>query len=399
MGKFGKNYGAHIISEFQASYLDYDKLKIYIHRAAECKDGSDSSMALAHQGIPTTGGGGWYGKLGMFHPHGEHFESLAALFRQEFLRIEDVYISRLHQLETEFADVRRSAQRYLQTKSTQSHKAAKAAEVALKRILTAFHKELTDFESYRLLNFTACIKILKKHDKLLCPQYEPLFEKWSDELHGLKFGSSACCDLMIDQVERLYADVICEGDLMEAHGKLRMSKGDYKSSDVFSCAFKAGVLLTLMVWMMNITIINPELAIDFYSQADASVYIYTFTGAFVVYRWVWGILAYLWELGKVKYVTLFDLDDSKHVPNYVDIISNAISWSILYMANIIFYYSLKTAYLDGQKLFIPAWMLPLSLTVSAVSFLLFASLQRESHGLLSRGILYDVSKMLVCIKL
>lgn len=396
---FGKNYGAHISNQFKEAYLDYDKLKEQIHAeeilVREAAESSKAASSKSH-GAPRRE---WYKRL-RFRSNeqvdDEEPASLADHIRQEIMRIEEMYETRLNMFETEFTDCRRSAHRYLDKKKTQTRAAAKASEAALKRTLTTFHKDLLVLENYRVLNHTLCIKIVKKHDKELCPPHEPLYDGgWADELATLKIGTPDAGKNLLDRVERLYADFICKGELLEAQGKLRMAKGEYRATDVVVTAFKAGVLLTLMAWMVNITLMVPDMAIDFYSLRDSSVYIYAFTGAFVIYRWVWGIMAYFWELGRIKYVSLFDLDDSKHVPNFVDILSNACSWSILYMVNIIIYYSLKMAYNNDQMVLIPAWIMPTSLTAAAVVFLLHASLQKGSHGLVSRNMIWDVSFILI----
>lgn len=407
MVNFGKNYGAHISNQFREEYLDYDKLKEMIH----------SEETLIHEAAGDPGGGGWgtakqgvsghsvrgdwYKRLS-FRPSeisGLGNTSVAEEIKREILRIEALYETRLNMFETEFTDCRRSAQRYLDKKKSQTRAAAKSAEAALKRTLTTFHKDLLALENFRVLNHTLCIKILKKHDKEICPPHDYLYESnWAERLTTMKIGSMTSGQDLLDRLEKLYADCICKGELLEAQGKLRMAKGEYRSTDVVVTAFKAGVLVTLMMWMMNITLMQPDMAIDFYSLRDSSVYIYAFTGAFVIYRWVWGIMAYFWELGRVKYVSLFDLDDSKHVPNFVDILSNACSWSILYMVNIIVYYSLKTTHRNNKKVLISAWIMPLSLTLAAVLFLLHASLQKGSHGLLSRHMMLDVSNTALYIK-
>ena len=394
---FGKNYGAHISNQFKEAYLDYDKLKEQIH-AEEIlvREAAESANnKVVNRKSRGSGNGEWYRRIrfrSAGHEDDDEPSSIAEAIRQEIMRIEEMYETRLNMFETEFTDCRRSAHRYLEKKKTQTRAAAKASEAALKRTLTTFHKDLLALENYRVLNHTLCIKIVKKHDKELCPPHDPLYDGvWAEELATLKIGTPDAGKSLLDRVEHLYADFICKGELLEAQGKLRMAKGEYRATDVVVTAFKAGVLLTLMAWMANITLMVPDMAIDFYSLRDSSVYIYAFTGAFVIYRWVWGIMAYFWEMGRIKYVSLFDLDDSKHVPNFVDILSNACSWSILYMVNIIVYYSLKMTYNNDQRVLIPAWLMPTSLTMAAIVFLLHASLQKGSHGLVSRNMIWDVS--------
>lgn len=397
-----KNYGAHIYNQYKDAYLDYDKLKELIH-AEETLIQEAAEVAVlgsSEQGHSQGADGGWYHRLSFSRSRRAHLSettSIAGEIKAEIMRIEALYDSRLNSLETEFTDIRRGAQRYLDKKKTQTRASAKAAEAALKRTLTRFHKDLLSLENLRVLNHTACIKIIKKHDKEICPPHEPMYDEfWSQELLRLKIGTPQAGKYLMDRVERLYADTVCKGELLEAQGKLRMAKGEYRETDLVLASFKAGILITLMLWMINITLMTPVLAVDFYRLRDSSVYIYAFTGAFVIYRWVWGICAFFWEMGRVKYVTLFDLDDSKHVPNYVEILSNACSWSILYMVNIIIYYSVKMTYLNHQREVIPAWLMPASLTAASVLFLMHASLQKGSHGLISRFMLGDVSSYAVC---
>ena len=383
----GKNYGAYISSEYKDANLDYDKLKELIHAEEKLV------KAAAAEARPADNVGSERNTQMSERTERKDNPSVSDSIRAGIMRIEAMYESRLNALETEFTDLRRAAWSYIEKKKVQSSAAAKASEGDLKRSCTSFYNDLMNLESYRLLNHTACIKIIKKHDKELCPPYDPLYEGgWSDELPGLLIGTQGAGNSLVERVEKLYADTICGGEMLEAQGKLRMAKGNYRSTDLVMMAFKAGILLTLILWMINVTLIAPELATDFYTLKDSSVYVYAFTGAFVIYRWVWGICAFFWEEGRIRYISLFDLDDSKHAPNFVFILSNACSWSILYMVNIIVYYSLKMAYISNQRgILIPAWLLPTSLTMIAIFFLLNASLQKGSHGLISRKMLLDVS--------
>lgn len=311
--------------------------------------------------------------------------------RQEIMRVEEMYTARLKFFESEFTRCRRSAHMYSDKKKTQSRAAMKDSEAVLKRLLTTIYRELLAFEDFRVSNHALCMKIVKKRDQLLCPPLQPLYEgQWENELQTLKIGSPAAGQSLLSRVERLYADFISKGELTEAQCKLRVGKGEFGAHDVLITSFKVGVLLTLLLWMLYITLMAPEMAKDFYELNDPSAYVYMSAGGFVIYRWVWGIMAYCWEMGRIDYVSFFDLDDGKHVPNFVTMLSEACTWSILFMVNIIMYYVMKVTYNGDNNTRIHAWWMPASVAVTAVWILIQTAVQKGSHGLISRNMIWDV---------
>lgn len=111
----------------------------------------------------------------------------------------------------------------------------KAEQGSLKRSLDALFKDLERLESFRLLNHTAFIKILKKFDKVhdFRQDVDAVLSGEAISLHDTiistldkkyEVASFESLNKLTLRAESLYAAAFCKGDVVEAHGKIRLSK-------------------------------------------------------------------------------------------------------------------------------------------------------------------------------
>lgn len=319
MVRFKVNYGAHIARNLH--YLDYDRMKVILHEQE--REETKSLLTPAE------------------HDHASKFSEV---FFEEVARVDNCYTQHMIDLDYMLVDMQRLANEYSENKSKEKWR-KKAQEAALKRSATTLHNKLAKLETYRLLNRTAAIKILKKHDKLAKETNEASFlVSHMAMVDKTSFGDGTKLSTMRAQLEGLYADVFCHGILEEAQGKLRLAKTLTNPVILLGVAFKVGIVITLLAWLANNFIVAPRLSLLYLTVEDPSVYVYAAVGALLTYRWLWGFCVYMWDSVDIDYILILDLDANKHMPSSDQIFSDTGNLTILYLINVLLFHSLRYYY-------------------------------------------------------
>jgi hypothetical protein len=305
-------------------------------------------------------------------------------------------------LEYVLVDAQRLAKEYIED---QDKAKKKAREAALKRSTTVLYHKLVKLDTYCLLNRTAAIKILKKHDKLAKDTgLEPCLESYMAIVDKTSFGNGGKLAAMKAQVETMYADVFCGGVHEEALGKLRLAKTQIDPRILLGVMFKVGIVAMLLIWLLNKLIVAPQLSLLYLTTSDPSVFVYAAVGALVTYRWFWGCSVYMWDSADIDYILILDLDANKHMPSSAQIFSDAANWSILYLTNVLIFHSLRFNYRhhDDQPatwdtttgiiayFSARAYVMPMLLVLGTILRMIVALSQPTSYGVFSSKILKKV---------
>eukprot|EP00603_Paraphysomonas_imperforata_P006873 CAMPEP_0114424970 /NCGR_PEP_ID=MMETSP0103-20121206/6980_1 /TAXON_ID=37642 ORGANISM="Paraphysomonas imperforata, Strain PA2" /NCGR_SAMPLE_ID=MMETSP0103 /ASSEMBLY_ACC=CAM_ASM_000201 /LENGTH=633 /DNA_ID=CAMNT_0001593763 /DNA_START=63 /DNA_END=1961 /DNA_ORIENTATION=+ len=360
---FGTNYEAHINDEYGVtSYFNYEILKILTHNQEE-----DEST-----------------------PYSEHKKAFAELFEKELSRVDDEFADYLNKNDYLMVDCRHLANGLKVYKGNKAGR--KAQEASLKRNLTVLYRKLSDLETYRLLNRTLIIKILKKYDKVHKKHGDPVFESLMSTLEFYRLGNGRKLEDFHVDVEMLYAEFFCDGLREEAQGKLTLSKGEHRPKKMFFLAGKIGIFLTLVAWFFFDMSVSPSLTTTYFLAKDPAVYVYAFVAALIVYRWIWGFNVYMWESAGIDYILLLDLDAKKSniKPSYDQIFSEASNYSILFFVNIIVFHAIKLSneHLDESEYTFAArnaYVLPTMLLMGVVGTAL-NNCRHISYGVFSLNV-------------
>jgi hypothetical protein len=379
MVKFKVNYGAHISRALV--YIDYDRLKLLLH-----------DDERGHRMQPFT-----------LHNQRADF---ATAFEEELKIVDNCYTEHMVDLEYNITDTTRLATEYSTGDGLQLKLKRKAQEAALKRSLTQIYDKLSKIETYCLLNRTAAIKILKKHDKLArLNGGEEVYDQYIMKVNRTRFGGNNKLNDATQHIEELYCRLFCDGVIEEARGKLRLAKIHTDPRIRLTAMFKVGIVLTLLAWLIIYMLMSPYLALLYITTEDPSVYIYSVAGGLVVYRWMWGFSVYMWDSVDIDYTLILDLDSSKHMPSSDEIFSDAGNLSILFMINVlIFMYLRMDYYYHGEAApsrdsgsgavhwpSAHAYIMPMLLAIGTVIRVGYSVCQPTSYGVFSSKIFWNVS--------
>lgn len=328
--------------------MDYDRMKYILHdheaivkeAAAEAAEAQASPKqtvkSITHSMTKSTA------KL---LDHHEHNVDFSRVFYEEVTRVDDCFVVHMNELDYVFVDIQRLAKEFEEKSKSMPKPQKKAQEAALKRNLTILHNKLARLETYRMLNRTAAIKILKKHDKLAKSLGEPkVLDSHMERVDKTSFGDGGKIRVMQAQLERLYADLFCSGIMEEAQGKLRLAKTLTNPKVVLAVTFKVGVICTLLAWLVNNLVSTPKIAILYMQMDDPAVYVYAAVAALIIYRWFWGFSVYMWDSVDIDYILILDLDANKHMPRSEQIFSDAATLTILYLVNVLIFHSMRWHY-------------------------------------------------------
>ena len=201
-----------------------------------------------------------------------------------------------------------------------------AAE-SLRRAFGESSKKASYLLNFCVLNYTAVVKILKKHDKVT---EQSLMKTSVGVVSASKtFMAHEEIDVLIQKHERLYADFFHNGNMDLAKGDLLLKRNNQEQliarTGARGCLY--GVVSVLLIWitwdivvdislrggtMIDKKFLPPnsnmtgEEAIGHWRQNEFPVYrgiMYI-----VFWLWCWGASLYVWEAGRVNYLYMLELD-------------------------------------------------------------------------------------------
>eukprot|EP01032_Pedospumella_encystans_P016400 gene16400-18716_t len=234
MSKFGFQYGVHAAG--QRAYLDYDRMKEYLHVHEEEETNAlrTEPSAMAHN------------------------STFSSVFFNEMTQVDEAFMKRLDAILHYFDNFQVLAVAYV-ADDTHEKRHKKVREANLKRSATKIYNKIVKLEDFRLLNRTAAIKILKKYNKI-----------------AVRHDLTSCYDV-------------------KANLKLALSKNDVNLEVLQWVMLKVGIIATLILIIVHNCSILPQLSMLFLLGSDPSIYVYAAVGALITYRWFWGFSVYMWD--------------------------------------------------------------------------------------------------------
>ena len=378
MSKFGSQYGAHAGSRH--SYLNYDRLKKYLHIH---EDEEESVISIDFPAIL-------------------YRSAFLKVYFQEVDRTDKAYEKTLSSICGLFDNFKLLADAYTADDS-RDRRLKKVAESTLKRSANHIYNKIVKLEDFRKLNRTAAIKILKKYDKMaLRRAATSCFDVCMDKINATKMGHGKELAEVKDHLTLLYAELFCDGELEEANLKLALSKNDVSTEVLQSVALKLGIIATLVVFIIRNQFLDPDISMLFLLGGDPSAFVYAAVGALITYRWFWGFAVYMWDKAGVDYILVLSLDPNKHMPTYADIYSDAGTLSVLFLLNFQIFHLLRYYHtrqsgegLADVLIYISeyAYVLPVALVAGTLMRVVCSYVQPTSYGVFSTYIASRVSAL------
>ncbi|GMH85966.1 hypothetical protein TrST_g9959 [Triparma strigata] len=210
----------------------------------------------------------------------------------------------------------------------------------LKLQLKSLYSSYNTLESFRSLNQTAALKILKKQTK----NYPHLYPNSADSKDAVMstLDSIWTSDDGKDKVVESYKNIFCKGDPREALMELRVPKRQPSPSFLLQLGFRLGVLLMTSTWLLW------DLVVDSTSGKSGSIhvleepvtYVYSFCSSVILVYIGWGILKISWEGVGVNSDFIMEMDARK-CNGGREILSAGAFWGSVFNGNFLMYYKLR----------------------------------------------------------
>ena len=303
-------------------------------------------------------------------------------FLSEIERIDNFVCSRMDELEEQLQLSLEKAQlhgkmSYLEDKSTLKRSVRKRKKNSELQVLGAYislYQKIKEVENFSFLNTLLCIKLCKKHDRVCKRCVQPVYpEIMNTAVYATCFGQCRTPGGRINQfkedVQHACAEYCCNGDVMEAKGKLVMYKGGVDRVDLWSMGYTAGLSVMLLLWFIWEAVVEPGQGQTMWN--DPAIYLYSFIGNLLVYNWLWAVDVYAWEKANINYFLILDIT-ADHSPPSHEYFKRACPPTMIFLANLILYYKARrrTLYIN-----ISPSIFPVSLALLVVAYYLYKAIQ------------------------
>eukprot|EP00301_Raphidiophrys_heterophryoidea_P006412 c12587_g2_i1.p1 GENE.c12587_g2_i1~~c12587_g2_i1.p1 ORF type:complete len:417 (-),score=73.33 c12587_g2_i1:699-1949(-) len=227
--------------------------------------------------------------------------------------------------------------------------------------------------SYAIVNYTAFVKILKKHDKVatnyattqgVSPHNFVIGPQKLTGIDKLDFCNWNTIDEKLALIETLFAKMFCHDNKQVARGELLMIQNKASKRGHFWLGYKCGAVIMLGLWVLWDCIVDAHLRSSSQSWNEPCYKIYSGLGCVVLLLWLWGCNVYIWNSFRVNYLFILELSDK--TPRSTQIFSSATTLTFVFLTNFLLFYKAQRT----QAHDLPAWMggwharlLPLSLFV------------------------------------
>lgn len=245
-------------------------------------------------------------------------------------------------------------------------------EASLHDSFVELYRLLTLLQNFAILNYTGCLKILKKHDKVFPDAYAMKKMYVDDALASLEFPTNKKCAVTMHILEKFFADTWCERNIQVARTSLLVKQEEPINWGPIYVGIRMGSCLVLAIWVAWDSVISPALKGERLKHTTSLVLtlgfpVYRGMGCLVLLMWLWGSSLYVWRSARINYRYIFELDP-RSTKDYNEIFSEATNVTILYLVNVLFYYKVVNG---GFPEIIPRGYFPLSIFLYGIYRLIF----------------------------
>lgn len=227
------------------------------------------------------------------------------------------------------------------------------------------YRGLDLLKNYRILNFTAFVKILKKHDKRGC------WKTSSPVIMSLvgkaPFFTSPLLSVISKKVEDTYVQAFHHADRGAAMAKLRPQRRHLSQWVPCRLGFELGLSTALLLVLVAVAIFTEDFAQQSYYKATFPVF--RATTIAVLHFWGWGAVVYCCTRTRINYVFILEADQKTHL-RYSEIFEVASSMTLWLLFCMTAFYATWAFGDDGEPWLEKPYYIHLALNVVLV-FALF----------------------------
>jgi hypothetical protein len=208
------------------------------------------------------------------------------------------------------------------------------AESINRGTITLF-RDLSLLENYTMLNYTAFVKILKKHDKMLRRRSS---ERMQPVIGASQFCRAEQAHALLAGVEAFFAATFCNGERRIARSTLMMKQREDTAQGKVSLGVRGGVCLTLAAWVLwDGMAVTLEQRDPLFISDTPAFPIFRMVFGLLLLFWCWGLSVRVWVETRINYQYMMGFRP-KASRSSIEMFKEATNMTIVCLVILLLYY-------------------------------------------------------------
>ena len=169
-------------------------------------------------------------------------------------------------------------------------------------------------------------------------------------LRGNEFIDNSWLQELMRSLERTFASIFCSDNIVEARAALLVIQGRGSAMNWrhFRLGTLSGAVLVLFFWVLWDCLVDMNLRPSQYSfWDDAAFPVFRCLFCFILVVWAWGVQVYVWRVGRVNFMYIFELDPDAE-PSHTEIFRGATEMTIAFFCCFIVFYKAQRTQLAAD---------------------------------------------------
>mmetsp|Transcript_2066 Transcript_2066/g.4700 ORF Transcript_2066/g.4700 Transcript_2066/m.4700 type:complete len:825 (+) Transcript_2066:418-2892(+) len=207
---------------------------------------------------------------------------------------------------------------------------------SVKRAFRDLYREMNYLQNFAILNYTAFVKILKKHDKATGLRMNKPLTRYLHQHYEDGFIKTERLHQLIESVERDFANNFCAHNVTVARSELLLKQETVDDWDMLHIGLRLGMVIVLVIWVLWDVAIDAWIKPDEAQMPPEISRIFRGFGFFVVGLWMWAFCIYVWTTERIHYIYLFEFDPRRTLlPD--EMLSKASMVTLVYLTHLLVY--------------------------------------------------------------
>ena len=220
---------------------------------------------------------------------------------------------------------------------------------SIKQGAVALFRDLSLLENYTMLNYTAFVKIVKKHDKML---HRRLSEKVMPIVSASPFCRAELAHSLLKGVEVFFSEIFCNGERRVARSALMMKhREDSRARGGASLGVRSGICVTLALWVVwDGYMVKLEQPDPLFISETPAFPIFRMVFGLLLLLWCWGVSVRVWVEARINYIYMMGFRP-KASRSSAEIFQEATNMTIVCLVILLLYYK-------SLRRMAPLWVKP-----------------------------------------
>eukprot|EP00522_Entomoneis_paludosa_P006853 CAMPEP_0172440198 /NCGR_PEP_ID=MMETSP1065-20121228/911_1 /TAXON_ID=265537 /ORGANISM="Amphiprora paludosa, Strain CCMP125" /LENGTH=924 /DNA_ID=CAMNT_0013188983 /DNA_START=235 /DNA_END=3009 /DNA_ORIENTATION=- len=233
---------------------------------------------------------------------------------------------------------------------------------SIQRAIVDQYRTAKLLHNYAIMNYTAFVKIVKKHDKINPDQKG----KYKNAIRPSQIcDEGKAVEALAQRLEYYYAIWFCGGNRSEACAQMLPKKGDGLEMDwgQLRLGYRLGMCTILGLWVCWDCIWGVVAEHSTTIGERTAFPVFRACGGLLTLQWFWGMSTWVWSRYRINYIYLFDFDP-RIVSSPLSIFNSAVDNTLVFLICMLLYYKAGAHDMPGDD--IPAGVFPFLLVMYTI---------------------------------